>query len=197
MLWFGIMANETSRFSKFIPKITQNLISRLRQQATNLNLPPDNWLRSTPFENLDGFNSKGYAESKFSSLRMAFDHLHLNPQVKFQHYSIRPIPFGSNPLDSSFFSPCARVSGTLSLPFFSSFYRRKLLTKIVSTISNGIGLGHDHFEDDQCVFKGNCGIQLCLYFLINWFQEKTHAFIRLLAYDKTKESRIKNLYNAN
>ena len=45
--------------------------SRLQQQALNLNLPPDNWLRATQFENLDGFNSKGYTDSKFSSIGRA------------------------------------------------------------------------------------------------------------------------------
>ena len=45
--------------------------SRLQQQALNLNLPPDNWLRATQFENLDGFNSKGYTDSKFSSIGKA------------------------------------------------------------------------------------------------------------------------------
>ena len=55
--------------------------SRLQQQALNLNLPPDNWLHSTPFENLDGFNTKGYTDSKFSSIGMAFDHLHKYPEV--------------------------------------------------------------------------------------------------------------------
>ena len=44
---------------------------RLQQQALNLNLPPDNWLRATQFENLDGFNSKGYTDSKFSSIGKA------------------------------------------------------------------------------------------------------------------------------
>lgn len=48
----------------------------------NLNNAPENWLRSTPFDNLDGFHAKGYTtETRFSSLRMAFDHLHMHPDV--------------------------------------------------------------------------------------------------------------------
>ena len=39
----------------------------------------DNWLRSNPYENLDGFNTKHYYENKFSSLRMAFDFSDLEP----------------------------------------------------------------------------------------------------------------------
>ena len=46
------------------PKIPTS-IRRLQQRATNLNLPPDNWLRSTPFENLDGFNTKIYLEDRY------------------------------------------------------------------------------------------------------------------------------------
>ncbi len=48
------------------PKIHTS-IQRLRQQPLNLNHAPENWLRSTPFEDLDGFNTN--PESKFSSLR--------------------------------------------------------------------------------------------------------------------------------
>ena len=43
------------------------------------NLYLDNWLRSNPYENLDGFNTKHYYENKFSSLRMAFDFSDLEP----------------------------------------------------------------------------------------------------------------------
>ena len=65
------------------PKVcdTRLCFNRLQAGRINLNLPPDNWLRSNPFENLDGFNAKNYLENKFSSLRMAYDFSNLEPPV--------------------------------------------------------------------------------------------------------------------
>ena len=60
---------------------TRLCFNRLQAGRINLNLPPDNWLRSNPFENLDGFNAKNYLENKFSSLRMAYDFSNLEPPV--------------------------------------------------------------------------------------------------------------------
>ena len=59
------------------PKISTSL-HRL-QPRIDLNLPPDNWLRSNPYENLDGFNTKHYLKDKFSSIRMAFQFSDLEP----------------------------------------------------------------------------------------------------------------------
>ena len=57
------LQNSSKTLALKAPKIPTS-IHRLQQRATNLNLPPDNWLRSTPFENLDGFNTKTYLEDR-------------------------------------------------------------------------------------------------------------------------------------
>lgn len=65
------------------PTIATNFSLLLTNLLTNLNNPPENWLKSNPFENLDGFNSRHYLDDKFSSIRMAFDYMidHAEPPV--------------------------------------------------------------------------------------------------------------------